>query len=380
DVADETMDYGNKEMVYQPVEENFRQINEHLDTELYTDKLTALSQWSNAELIKQQTVFTQRKADGFIRQCHGDMHLRNLVWLDNKPMAFDCIEFNPKLSWIDVISEIAFLIMDLQHRQQAQLANHFLNSYLEVTGDYAGLSVLPYYLCYRALVRAKVNSLRLEQQNITEKEREQTLTEFESYLGLATAYVKQSTPKLIIMRGLSASGKSTVSQQLLDTLGAIRIRSDVERKRLFGIDSTKHVANDKTPAEIDSGIYSSQASLQTYNKLAELASDIICAGYSVIVDAAFLKHEQRKPFQQLAKRLEVSYIIMEVTAPAEVLRQRIKKRKNDVSDADLTVLEHQLTSWQALHKVEINSAISINTTETLDINVIIDRIKVLCTT
>ena len=375
DVADETMDYGNKEMVYQPVEENFRQINEHLDTEHYTDKLNALSQWCKSELVKQQSLFTQRKTDGFIRQCHGDMHLRNLVWLDNKPMAFDCIEFNPKLSWIDVISEIAFLIMDLQHRQQAQLAHRFLNSYLELTGDYAGLSVLPYYLCYRALVRAKVNSLRLEQQNITEKEREQTLTEFESYLELATSYAKQSTPKLIITRGLSASGKSTVSQQLLDTLGVIRIRSDVERKRLFGIDSTNRVSKDKTPGEIDSGIYSAQASLQTYNKLAELASDVINAGYSVIVDAAFLKHEQREPFQLLAKRLAVSYIIMEITAPAEVLRQRIKKRKNDVSDADLTVLEHQLANWQPLHKDEFDSALSINTANKLNIDILIDIIK-----
>ena len=374
DVADGAMDYGNNDSVYQPVEENFRQINEHLDTEHYTVKLKTLSQWSKSELTNQQTVFMQRKADGFIRQCHGDMHLRNLVWLNNKPMAFDCIEFNPKLSWIDVISEIAFLIMDLQHRQQAQLANRFLNSYLEVTGDYAGLSVLPFYLCYRALVRAKVNSLRLDQQNITENERQQTLTEFESYLELATSYVKQSTPKLIITRGLSASGKSTVSQQLLDTLGAIRIRSDVERKRLFGINSTKRVSSDKTPGEIDSGIYSSQASLQTYNKLAELASDIICAGYSVIVDAAFLKHEQREPFQLLSKRLAVTYIIMQVTAPADVLRQRINNRKNDVSDADLTVLEHQLSSWQALQKDEINSAVSINTSDALDIDVLIDII------
>jgi len=375
DIADETMNYGNKEMVYQPVEENFRQINEHLDTEHYTDKLTALSQWSKSELTKQQTVFTKRKTDGFIRQCHGDMHLRNLVWLNNKPMAFDCIEFNPALSWIDVISEIAFLFMDLQHRHQHQLANRFLNSYLEVSGDYAGLSVLPYYLCYRALVRAKVASLRLEQKSITEIEREQTLTEFESYLELATTYAQQQTPKLIIMRGLSASGKSTVSQQLLETFGAIRIRSDVERKRLFGLDSTNSVSSDKTPGEIDSGIYGAQASLQTYKKLAELASEIICAGYSVIVDAAFLKHEQREPFQLLASRLGVSYIILEVTAPANVLRQRIIKRKNDVSDADLTVLEHQLTSWQALQKDEINSAISINTTEVLHIDVLIDIIK-----
>ena len=374
-VADETMDYGNKETLYQPVEENFKQINEHLDTEQYTDKLTALSQWSKSELVKQQAVFTQRKADGFIRQCHGDMHLRNLLWLDNKPMAFDCIEFNPKLSWIDVISEIAFLIMDLQHRQQHQLASRFLNTYLEVTGDFAGLSLLPYYLCYRALVRAKVNVLRLVQINITADVRKQSLAALESYLHLAAAYTQQQTAKLIIMRGLSASGKSTISQQLLETLGAIRIRSDVERKRLYDIDSKKNAAYDKTPGKIDSGIYCAQASLQTYKKLADLAEEIIRAGYSVIVDAAFLKHEQRKPFQLLAKRLAVTYIIMEITAPAEVLRQRINKRKHDISDADITVLEHQLASWQALQKDESNSAVSINSADVLDIDAIIDMIK-----
>ncbi len=370
DVANEAMDYGNKETLYQPVEENFKQINEHLVTEQYADKLLILAQWSRSELTKQQAVFTQRKADGFIRQCHGDMHLRNLIWLDNKPVAFDCIEFNDKLSWIDVISEIAFLIMDLQHRQQHQLANRFLNSYLEITGDYAGLSVLSFYLCYRALVRAKVNALRVGQINITEKENEQAITEFESYLELASSYIKHSSPNLIITRGLSASGKSTVSQQLVDKTGMLRIRSDVERKRLFDISLTTGAANN-----IDSGIYSTQASLQTYAKLAELAYNIITAGYSVIIDAAFLKHEQRQPFQQLASRLGVSYIILEITAPAEILRQRIKKRKNDVSDADLTVLEHQLTHWQVLQKDEINSVVSVNTADAQDIDKLINMIK-----
>ncbi len=370
DVANGATEYGNMEMLCQPVEENFKQINAHLSTEHYAGNLSLLAQWSRSELAKQQTVFAQRKVDGFIRQCHGDMHLRNLVWLDNKPVAFDCIEFNDKLSWIDVISEIAFLIMDLQHRQQHQLANRFLNSYLEVTGDYAGLSVLPFYLCYRALVRAKVNALRVKQKNITENESIQTVTEFESYLGLAASYTKHSTPKLIITRGLSASGKSTISQKLVDATGVLRIRSDVERKRLFDVPLSTSAENN-----IDSGIYATQASIQTYEKLLELASNIITAGYSVIVDAAFLKCEQRQPFQQLANRLGVSYIILEITAPAEILRQRIKKRKNDVSDADLTILEHQLTNWRVLQKDEINSAVSVNTADALDIDILINMIK-----
>ena len=373
-IADDTMDFGDKDTIYQPVEENFSQIEEHLDSTDYSDRLSILSQWSKSESIQQQTVFTQRKSNGFIRQCHGDMHLRNMVWLDNKPMAFDCIEFNPKLSWVDVMSEIAFLIMDLQHRQQHQLASRFLNSYLDATGDYAGLSVLPFYLGYRALVRAKVNALRLEQKDLTVEEKDKTIDEFESYLELAATYTQQPTPKLIIMRGMSASGKSTVSQQLLDELGAIRIRSDVERKRLFGIVSTDS-ASDKVGTNINTGIYSADASQLTYAKLIELTSMIIKAGYSVIVDAAFLKWEQREPFQELADRLKVPYIILEITAPAEILRQRITQRKSDVSDADLAVLEHQLANWQPLREEEISTVIPVDTSERLDATLLIEKIN-----
>lgn len=362
--------YGDKEMICRPVEENFGHIDDLPLSKLNRSLLESLRKWSANECEKLAPVFKQRKRDGFIRECHGDMHLRNLVWLEDKPMAFDCIEFNPELRWIDVLSEVAFLVMDLQDRQQKQLANRFLNTYLEDTGDYLGLVVLPFYLCYRAMVRAKVDALRLAQNSIQPDERVQSFKEFESYLQLANSYTKASAPKLIIMRGMSASGKSTVSQQVLDELGAIRIRSDVERKRLFEVPKTASTSNG-----IEAGIYSVQASEQTYAKLAELATGVIRAGYTVIVDAAFLKYEQREAFQELAGKLNVSYIIMEVTASADVLRQRIKDRKNDVSDADLGVLEHQLQNWQPLQENEIKHAISVNTEHLLEVAVLLDKIK-----
>ena len=370
DIADDSMDYGNNDVIYQPVEENFNQIRAHLDIRPYAKTLVSLRSWSNATFVKLESVFKQRKSNGFVRECHGDMHLRNLMWLDTGPTAFDCIEFNAHLRWIDVISDMAFLVMDLQARQQYQLANRFLNSYLEVTGDYTGLSVLPFYLCYRALVRAKVDALLVEQKNSTQQDGQQSLAEFESYLQLAKTYTHVTTPKLIITRGLSASGKSTVSQQLIDAMGMIRIRSDVERKRLFAAALT-----DKTSNEINAGIYSTQASQQTYAKLAELTSQVIGAGYSVIVDAAFLKYEQREPFQQLAERLGVAYIILEITAPENVLRQRIIERRRDVSDADLVVLEHQLANWQPLHQDEKNNAISVNTGDAFEMDALVKGIN-----
>ncbi len=369
-VARDDTDYGKPEKLFKPVKENFELINESLKISAYEAKLDELKSWSYSEFNKLKALFTQRKKDGFIRECHGDMHLRNLVWLDSKPLAFDCIEFNSNLRWIDVISEIAFLMMDLQDRQQDQLANRFLNTYLEITGDYEGLTVLPFYLCYRAMVRAKVDALRIEQ--ITDDTKTIELAEFQSYIELALRYSKITAPKLIIMRGLSASGKSTVSQQILENAGAIRIRSDVERKRMFDISLNEKmdVSND-----VNEGIYSSESSEQTYEKLLELTSTIIKAGNTALVDAAFLKQEQREPFQKLAKSRGVPFIIIEVTASFDVLRQRIIARKNDVSDADISVLEHQLSQWKPLNDSESMSAISVNTENSLDIKSLLSGIN-----
>ncbi len=380
-IADKSSDFGNSHAVYQPVEENFIQIREHLNTYfgIYQQTLEELETWSKSAFTRLESYFQQRKANGFIRECHGDMHLRNMLWLDSGshsgPAAFDCIEFNANLRWIDVISEVAFLVMDLQDRKQHVLASRFLNRYLELTGDYAGLAALPYYLCYRALVRAKVSVIRLGQDNISPQEKEQVLAEFDSYLALASSFTHTRTAKLIIMRGLSASGKSTVSQQLLDASNMIRIRSDVERKRLFESAMTNNERPTGAANKIDNGIYSSSASEKTYAKLASLASQVIDAGYSVIVDAAFLKYEQRKIFQQLADSLSVPYIILQLTAPDEVLRQRIIDRKNDVSDADLAVLEHQLAHRKPLEDSETDSVVLVDTTMKVDTDALLKSLE-----
>ncbi len=378
DIATIETVYGNSELVQQPVEENFIQIRERIDTAACLKTLDLLESWSVSIFIKNKELFDKRKAEGFIRECHGDMHLRNMAWLDDKAIAFDCIEFNAHLRWIDVMSEIAFLIMDLQDRQQYKLANRFLNTYLENTGDYAGLSVLSYYLCYRAMVRAKVDVLRLAQAQINEKIEAEIRDEFNSYLELAAIYTKQKRPKLVIMRGVSASGKSTVSQQLVDRAGVIRIRSDVERKRLFDIALKRSDSDDNLivtgSSTINSGIYSKQASVQTYAKLLDLSSQIISAGYSVIVDAAFLSYGQRHLFRQLATHLAVPFFILELTAPVDVLKRRIAKRQHDVSDAGLDVLTYQLANWQALHKDELTIATMLNTEEKTNIDTVINAI------
>ena len=383
--------YGTKDEIQQAVLDNFTVSLDHLknikDGDKYREQLNKLMQWATSEYSLLSSKIEQRRVNGFVRECHGDMHLRNMVWLNDKPMAFDCIEFNPQLSWTDVVTEIAFTVMDLQDRKEYLLANRFLNTYLEDTGDYDGLQLMPFYLCYRAMVRVKVSTLRLEQESEVdengdfddsgnrkevdlkslEKEKQQTHTEFESYLELASSYSHSKKPTLIIMRGMSASGKSTVSQQILGQLGAIRIRSDVERKRMLGSQSSS--------SEIKQGIYSEESSKQTYQKLSELAKSVIKAGYSVIIDAAFLKYEQREIFRKLADELEVNVIILDVTATHEELKRRIVMRKNDVSDADLKVLEHQIANTKPMHSEELADVLTLDTEQALDSNKVVNEIQ-----
>jgi aminoglycoside phosphotransferase family enzyme len=353
--ADRSVDFGTPEAVYDPVEENFEQVRQHLDTDDYDHRLAKLAAQVAERFTDLHDVIGQRKQHGFVRQCHGDMHLGNMLWLDSSdfhgPVAFDCIEFNDNLSWIDVISELAFLVMDLQSRNEYGLANRCLNRYLEATGDYAGLRLLSFYQCYGAMVRAKVSVLRLEQENEQQEndqqERRQALASFESYLALAESYSRQTKPTLILMHGLSASGKSSVSQQLIDDLSVIRIRSDVERKRIHDVATQDH-SND----DIDQGLYSPQASQMTYSRLLDLSESVLVSGMSVVVDAAFLKYDQRLPFEQLAQRLSLPLIILDVSATHDELRRRIVARKGDVSDANLAVLENQISSSQPLRDDE----------------------------
>ncbi len=363
-------DYGTPARVWQPMAENFSQIRERTDDTRYLEALAGLERWSRSVFEALEPVLVQRKADGFIRECHGDMHLRNLAWIDNSPVAFDGIEFNPGLRWIDVISEIAFLVMDLQDRRQPELAQRFLNGYLELSGDYAGLKLLPLYLVYRALVRAKVCAIRLVQGEPDKRERAGLEAEFSRYLSLAQSYTRSASPRLLITRGLSGSGKSTLSRPLLEILPAIRIRSDVERKRLYGMTALE--SGRAAPTE---GIYSAEATARTYERLRELASTVLDAGYTVIVDATFLQRSQREPFECLARERGVGYAILEFIASEQTLRHRLRQRRGDASDADLAVLEHQLMKFEPLADEERRHCVKIDTEAPFDPAGVVKRIK-----
>jgi len=361
--------YGSPTQIFQPVIDTLNNTRQYLHDAESLRLIDELDAWCQQHFIALDDVIAQRKVYGYVRECHGDMHLRNLAWLDDAPLAFDCIEFNPNLIWNDVISEVAFLIMDLDERQQPQLAIRFLNSYLQQTGDYAGVRLLRFYLVYRALVRAMVDAIRLGQQGITDSERVAALHESQAYLQLARFYTFVHKPLLILTRGMSGSGKSTVSQPLLERLGAIRIRSDVERKRLFGLQ-----AQQSGREAYGQGIYSAESTQRTYNKLAELAGEVLEGGYTTVVDATFKDAQQRQLFYRLADEKNVTVVVLQFTASSDSLRQRIRERKGDVSDADLAILEQQLKSWPKMDATEPAVVMTIDTDVELDLDRLVEQI------
>ncbi|TNF92412.1 MAG: aminoglycoside phosphotransferase [Gammaproteobacteria bacterium] len=369
-VADNDTPFGDPEHVYQPVDENFKQIRENINGQDHLESLEKLQHWSKNQFKALHSTFEARKRNRYIRECHGDMHLRNMVLQDNKPLVFDCIEFNPNLRWIDVINEIAFFIMDMHNRQRYQIAWRFLNIYLEQTGDYEGVVVLPFYLQYRAMVLAKVHAIRANQPSISQEQKLLEEYEFSGYLKLGLSFTETATPRLIITHGMPASGKSTLAEELSENLGAIRIRSDVERKRLFGLRP-----DEKSAAGVNQGIYTGDATQRTYKRLSVLANLILDTGYSVIVDATFSELEQRMLFHQLATEKLIPFIIIDLNAPPELLRQRILDRENDVSDADLAVLEEKLGTWKPLTDSEKEQTIIIDTNIDIDMPSLVSKIR-----
>ncbi len=293
-----------------------------------------------------------------MRECHGDLHLNNIAFFEHDLTIFDCIEFNEEMRWIDVMSEIAFVVMDLRDRGRPDLSYRFLNAYLEITGDYEGLRVLRFYLVYRAMVRATVCGLRAAQLEPGDA-KASALGECRSYLNIAKQYAQPPRPAIIITHGLSGSGKTTRSQWLLEVIGAVRIRTDMERKRQFGV-ATGTLGH----SGIDSGIYAPEATRETYLRVLELARSATTAGWKTIVDATFLRRWERRLFRDLASDQGVPFVIVTFVADETTLRERIVRRlrdQHDASDADLAVLEHQLETQEPLAPDELRDTISYET-------------------
>lgn len=310
--------------------------------------LSRLRQWEARERAALDQRLRTRKAAGMIRECHGDLHCDNVLTVDGRVQAFDCIEFSDALRWIDVMDDLAFLWMDLACRGREDLAARLLNRYLEETGDYAGLAVMRYYSVHRALVRAKVMLLRAAQPGLAPAGREHCVREADVYLACADRCARRGRAVIMATHGCSGTGKTTFCRLAVEILGAVQVRSDVERKRLHA---------DAAPGVL----YGAAATRRTYARLGALAADIAAAGWPVVVDAACLAEAQRARFRALAAGLGIPFFLFDLRASPATMRARILSRRRDASDADIAVLEHQMMGQEALTAAEMAAVIAVDT-------------------
>ena len=299
----------------------------------------------------------QRRAAGRVRECHGDLHTRNIVRQGGRLLAFDCVEFEPAFRWIDVADDVAFLVADLEVLGASRHAWSFLQSYLSARGDYQACRVLPLYQAHRALVRAKVAALSAAEDAGARLALRKAHAD---YLAHAAAVLAVRRPSILLMSGLSGSGKTWLAAQLAPALGALHLRSDVERKRRAGLGplATSMVG-------LGQGLYSAAATDVLYRQLLDCTGNVIAGGRSVIVDATFLRPEDRAPWHALAAAAGLPYRIIHCRAPPPLLRQRIEERRAqaiDASEATLQVLDWQQQRSVPFAEEERGAAIEADTT------------------
>ncbi len=340
--------FGTPREVLAPALDNFHDLSRLLRHGHVQGRLNALRAWTEAQFNHLTPLMEARKRAGRVRECHGDLHLANLVMIGGRVRMFDCLEFNEDLRCIDVASEIAFIYIDLLDHGQPGLANWFVDEVFSRNGDYEAACMLRFYAIYRALVRAKVEAIRAGQ---THDDTGEAMT----YIALAEHLVAPPSVRLVITHGLAGCGKTVDSSRLLQSdlhACTLRLRSDVERKRLFGLASMQ-----ESGSGMNSGIYSPDAHARTYAHLRERAGMLLRAGWSVIVDAAFLKRADRDSFHALAGEAGAAFGILAPQATSALLRERILARGDlgrDASEATLEVLAQQMRRIEPLDAEERN--------------------------
>ncbi len=364
---------GTPEAVFAPMDQNFEQIRPLLDDPSLLAQLEALAGWTRSTFERLEPLLARRHEQGAIRECHGDLHLGNIALYDGKVTIFDCIEFNETFRWIDTVDDLAFLLMDLEFRGQEPFAARLLNTYLERTGDFQALPLIRFYKAYRAMVRAKIALLTMVDANTATADKAVLMQRYRDYAQLAEDYTAIPNRFLLITHGVSGSGKSRISRQLSQALGMIRFRSDVERKRLFGLQPEQDSGS--MPG---GGIYTPEANGRTYHRLAELATEALVAGFSVAVDAAFLKRDERRLLEDTAEAQGVPFLLVHCDADPEILRDRVRKRAaegTDASEAGLDILERQFQWLEPLEDDERGHTIKVDTAGSEPAGALAERLR-----
>ncbi|MEH1891199.1 MAG: AAA family ATPase [Nostoc sp.] len=325
--------FGEVPKVRAAFDENYQQTEKYIGGPQTQAQFTETKQYTDNFFAERPELFASRIHNNYIRECHGDLHLRNIALWHDKILLFDCIEFNEPFRFVDVMYDVAFTVMDLEARQRQDLGNAFLNSYIEQTGDWEGLQVLPLYLSRQAYVRAKVTSFLLDDPSVPATVKEEATKTAADYYKQAWEYTKPKLGQLILMSGLSGSGKSTTAKYLARQLGAIHLRSDAVRKHLGGIPLWEKGGDD---------LYTPEMTEKTYTRLLSLGIILAQQGFSVILDAKYDRQQLRQEAIAQATKHQLPLQIIQCTAPLEVLKERLNNRTGDIADATADLLASQL--------------------------------------
>jgi hypothetical protein len=336
--AEKRLDRGGYAAMRQVIDGNAEDLAGLAGTVFAAKAVDDLNERTRAELERRRDLLEQRRRAGKVRHCHGDLHLGNIVLWDGRPVLFDCLEFDEALAAIDTFYDVAFALMDLCHRGLRALAQRLLNGYLDATWDDAGVALLPLFLSCRAVIRAKVQGLAAEREDDAEA-RPREIEAARAYLDLAAGFLAPAPPRLVAIGGISGTGKSTLARKLAPALGAapgaVLLRSDVVRKKLCGVRPTERLGPEA---------YEERVSQQVYDVLASRAAEVLAAGQAAIVDAVFLDPRERARIERVAVDRGAPFQGLWLTAPAEVLAERVEARRGDASDATLAVLRDQLAA------------------------------------
>jgi uncharacterized protein len=343
--------FGDVAKVRQAFDENYEQTRTYIGGPQTQQQFDETRAYSDRFFAERQTLLASRVEHDCIRECHGDIHLRNICFWQNQLFLFDCIEFNEPFRFVDVMYDIAYIVMDLEAQQRRDLSTLFLNSYVEQTGDWEGLQVLPLYVNRQSYVRAKVTSFLLDIPSVPEAEKQAAKETAALYYRLAWQSTQPRQGQLFLMAGLSGSGKTTTARYLARQLGAIHIRSDAVRKHLAGIPLEQRG---------DESVYTPEMTQKTYSRLLELGVLLAQEGYTVILDAKYDRLDLRQAVLTQAQAHQLPYHIVYCTAPLEVLRDRLEHRTGDIADATADLLPKQYL--EPLTDAELPYLITVDTT------------------
>jgi uncharacterized protein len=351
--------HGDPDTVRRITGDNFAELRRLPECAVATAELDGLESVLGDTLERLRVLMHVRRSDGRVRECHGDLHCGNVVRWRGRLTPFDGIEFDPALRFIDVVNDVAFLTMDLAERGRADLRRDVLQAWCESLGDFAGLRLLPYYECYRALVRGKVAALAAAQATSDPARRASAVADCLRYRDWAIARLTPRRPALLVTCGMSGSGKTWLARQVAPVLGALHVRSDVERKRLAGLEPHE---DSRSPA--DGGIYTLEYNEHTYERLEHCADAALAAGENVVVDAACLRRAERHRFLHLAGAHGAPAVILHCRAPEALLRQRLTERRaarSDASEAGPELLDRQAGYWEDFDEREQSHLLDVDT-------------------